>query len=106
MVPRARRRPSRAGGIRSGRGRELSARGIACHRAAVQIRLLLGDQVKREAISVLVTGVGGGGHGHEVAKALKLADRYRIVGLDMSPTSFGLFDLDAAFVVPPASDPS
>jgi carbamoyl-phosphate synthase large subunit len=61
--------------------------------------------VTADKISVLVTGVGGGGHGHEVAKALKLADRYRIVGLDMSPTSFGLFDLDAAFVVPPASEP-
>lgn len=58
-----------------------------------------------ERISVLVTGVGGGGHGHEVAKALKLAGHYRIVGVDMSPTSFGLFDLDAAFIVPGASEP-
>lgn len=55
--------------------------------------------------SVLVTGVGGGGHGHEIAKALKLADRYRIVGLDMAPSSFGLFDLDASFIVPPPSEP-
>jgi carbamoyl-phosphate synthase large subunit len=61
--------------------------------------------VTADKISELVTGVGGGGHGHEVAKALKLADRYRIVGLEMSPTSFGLFDLDTAFVVPPASEP-
>lgn len=56
-------------------------------------------------LSVLVTGVGGGGHGHEVAKALKLAGRYRLVGLDMSSSSFGLFDLDAAFIVPPPSEP-
>jgi carbamoyl-phosphate synthase large subunit len=60
--------------------------------------------VSEEQISVLVTGVGGGGHGHEIAKALKLAGRYRIVGLDMSPSSFGLFDLDAAFIVSPPSE--
>lgn len=56
--------------------------------------------------TVLVTGVGGGGHGHEVAKALRLAGSYRIVGVDMRPSSFGLFDVDAAFVVEPASEPS
>lgn len=55
---------------------------------------------------VLITGVGGGGHGHEIAKALLLADRYRVVGLDMSPTSFGLFDLESAFLIPPSSDPA
>ena len=57
-----------------------------------------------DRISVLVTGVGGGGHGHEIVKALQLTGRYRLVGLDMSPLSFGLFDLDAAYLVPPASD--
>ncbi|MHB8693426.1 MAG: ATP-grasp domain-containing protein [Solirubrobacteraceae bacterium] len=61
--------------------------------------------IRDERVSVLVTGVGGGGHGHEVAKALKLAGRYRIVGLDMSPSSYGLFDLDTAFVVAPPSEP-
>jgi carbamoyl-phosphate synthase large subunit len=62
--------------------------------------------VKVDRISVLVTGVGGGGHGHEIVKALQLAGRYRLVGLDMSSSSFGLFGLEAAYLVPPASDPA
>ena len=59
-----------------------------------------------ERLGVLITGVGGGGHGHEIAKSLLLADRYRVVGLDVSPTSFGLFDLESAFIIPPSSDPA
>ena len=54
-------------------------------------------------VTVLVTGVGGGGLGHEVVKALRLAGRYRLIGVDVSPTSFGLFDVDEAYTVPPAS---
>ena len=57
-------------------------------------------------ISVLVTGVGGGGHGYETVKALRLAGRYRLIGVDMVENSFGLFDVDEAYVVPPASDPT
>lgn len=57
-------------------------------------------------ISVLVTGVGGGGHGHEIVKALRLAGRYWLIGVDMSKISFGLFDVDEAYTVPSASDPN
>ena len=58
-----------------------------------------------EKICVLVTGVGGGGHGHEVLKALQLAGSYHLIGADMAESSFGLFDVDEAYIVPPASDP-
>ena len=54
-------------------------------------------------ITVLVTGVGGGGHGEQILKALRLADsNYRIIGTDMSPYSLGLDDVDKPYVVPAA----
>lgn len=54
-------------------------------------------------INVLVTGVGGGGHGNEVMKALRLADTsYRIISVDMSPTSLGLYQAARSYIVPPA----
>ncbi|MDM8560806.1 ATP-grasp domain-containing protein [Candidatus Parabeggiatoa sp. HSG14] len=56
-------------------------------------------------IPVLVTGVGGGGNGHELVKTLRLTERYRLIGVDMAETSFGLFDVDEAYTVPPASNP-
>lgn len=55
--------------------------------------------------SVLVTGVGGGGHGHEIVKALRLSGRYHLIGVDMIESSFGLFDVDEAYTIPSASDP-
>lgn len=58
-----------------------------------------------EKICVLVTGVGGGGHGHEIVKALKLSGHYHLIGVDMAESSFGLFDADEAYTVPSASDP-
>jgi carbamoyl-phosphate synthase large subunit len=59
----------------------------------------------QEAVSVLVTGVGGGGHGEQVLKALRLAPTpYRIVGGDMSPFASGLQKVDRAYLLPPASD--
>lgn len=57
-----------------------------------------------EKIPVMVTGVGGGGHGHEIVKALRLAAHYHVIGVDMVKSSFGLFDVDEAYTVPPASD--
>jgi len=42
-------------------------------------------------INVLVAGLGGASLGMEIVKALRLADRYRIVGCDISPLAFGLF---------------
>lgn len=58
-----------------------------------------------ERTTVLVTGVGGGGHGHEIVKALRLAGRYHIIGVDMSDISLGLFDADEAFIVHSSTRP-
>jgi carbamoyl-phosphate synthase large subunit len=56
-------------------------------------------------ISVMVTGVGGGGHGEQIFKALRLADTaYEITGTDMSRLSAGLVHADHSAVVPPAGD--
>ena len=55
---------------------------------------------------VLVTGVGGGGLGEQVLKALRLAQtRYHIVGTDVTPYSSGFALVDDRLVVPPATDP-
>lgn len=55
-------------------------------------------------IKVLVTGVGGGGVGRQIVKALRLAKTpYYIVGVDAVRSS--LFDVDAAVNVPRALDP-
>lgn len=56
-------------------------------------------------IRVVVTGVGGGGVGRQIIKALRLAgDRYEIIGTDMTPYSLGLYDADAQYAVPSARD--
>lgn len=55
----------------------------------------------------MVTGVGGGGHGEQILKALRLAATgYRVVAGDMSPHSKGLLEADEAYILPPASDPA
>jgi carbamoyl-phosphate synthase large subunit len=55
----------------------------------------------------MVTGVGGGGHGEQILKALRLAETpYEIVGTDVSPFSAGLQAVDHAYLVPGASDPA
>lgn len=52
---------------------------------------------------VLVTGVGGGGVGEQIVKALRHAEtHYQIVGTDVTPVSKGLMDVDHPYVVPPA----
>jgi carbamoyl-phosphate synthase large subunit len=57
-------------------------------------------------VRVMVTGVGGGGHGEQILKALRLADApYHVLGSDMSPYSTGLAVVDQACLMPPATDP-
>jgi carbamoyl-phosphate synthase large subunit len=59
-----------------------------------------------KSTAVLVTGIGGGGHGEQILKALRLAEtNYTIVGGDMSPHSKGLYEVDIAYILPPATDP-
>ncbi len=58
-----------------------------------------------ESITVLVTGVGGGGQGEQILKALRLADtNYKIIGGDMSPYSKGLLEVEEAYILPQAND--
>jgi carbamoyl-phosphate synthase large subunit len=60
---------------------------------------------KREVV-VMVTGVGGGGHGEQIVKALRLGQlRYRIIGTDTDPDSSGFRMVDEAHRVPRADSP-
>lgn len=60
----------------------------------------------REPIGTMVTGVGGGGHGEQILKALRLADTpYEIIGGDMNPYSEGLAHVDYPYILPPVTDP-
>jgi carbamoyl-phosphate synthase large subunit len=55
-------------------------------------------------IPVMVTGVGGGGHGEQILKALRIAKTpYFIVGGDMNSFSLGLAKVDIPYILPPAS---
>jgi carbamoyl-phosphate synthase large subunit len=57
-------------------------------------------------VRVLVTGVGGGGVGEQLIKALRMAPRgYSIVGTDVTAGSKGLMEVDVPLVVPRATDP-
>jgi carbamoyl-phosphate synthase large subunit len=54
-------------------------------------------------ISVVITGVGGGGVGEQVMKSLRLCgDRYRLIGTDMTRFSIGLYRADTMYLLPPA----
>ena len=55
-------------------------------------------------VNVLVTGVGGGGLGHEIVKALNMTGRYRLIGVDMAESAYGLFEVDEAYTIPSAQD--
>ncbi|WP_305982454.1 ATP-grasp domain-containing protein [Roseivirga thermotolerans] len=53
---------------------------------------------------VLVTGIGGGGHGEQILKALKMANiPLDIIGADMTRISRGLSEVKTSFLLPPAS---
>ena len=59
-----------------------------------------------DRISVVVTGVGGGGHGEQIVKALRLGQLdYRIVGTDIDANSSGFSLVDHAHRVPRADAP-
>ena len=58
----------------------------------------------REKITVMVTGLTGGGLGEQILKALRLAgDRYTVVGGDMSPEAKDLAEVEHPLTLPPAS---
>lgn len=56
-------------------------------------------------IRVMVTGVGGGGNGEQLVKALRKSEKnYYLIGADITPVSKGLFMVDSKEILPPASD--
>lgn len=56
-------------------------------------------------ITVVVTGVGGGGVGEQVMKSLRLCgERYRVVGTDMTKFSLGMYRADTTYLLPAARD--
>ncbi|MBL8344038.1 MAG: ATP-grasp domain-containing protein [Rubrivivax sp.] len=58
-------------------------------------------------IPVLVTAIGGGGHGDQILKALRLADagRYRVFGTDMNPDCPQRSLVEGFATLPPANAP-
>lgn len=60
----------------------------------------------REIIPVLLTGIGGGGHGEQILKALRLGrERYRILGTDIDPICANVGLVDRFCQVPRVTDP-
>lgn len=61
----------------------------------------------KEALPILLTAIGGGGHGEQILKAVRLADpgRYRVFGADANPHCPQFELVEKSFVVPFASDP-
>ena len=56
-------------------------------------------------LNIIVTGVGGGGIGQQIIKALRLANaNYEIIGTDITPLSKGLVEVDYPYIIPKASD--
>jgi carbamoyl-phosphate synthase large subunit len=64
--------------------------------------------VQEEKLVILITAIGGGGHGEQILKALKLANnpKYRIIGADANPNCLQFELVDDHTVLPLASDPS
>lgn len=64
--------------------------------------------MKQERIPILVTAIGGGGHGEQILKALRMAsrDQYILVGADANPDcpQFAMVDVSAS--LPLASAPT
>ena len=56
-------------------------------------------------ISVLVTGIGGGGHGEQILKSLKISDLdLFIIGTDLTEYTVGKRYIDQFYLVPKAND--
>jgi carbamoyl-phosphate synthase large subunit len=64
------------------------------------------NELATTEISVLITSVGGGGVGTQILKSLQMAETpYRLIGVDMSPTAYGLYTVDSRHLVPASDDP-
>ena len=66
-----------------------------------------GTILKRKRAKVLLTGIGGGGHGEQILKALRLGElEYEIVGTDVSDACANRHLVDKFVRLPRASDPA
>lgn len=62
-------------------------------------------KIKVKKFTVLVTAVGGRSVGYQILESLKIASHsYRIVTADIDPFSPGLYESDASYLLPKASD--
>ncbi|MFM9975739.1 MAG: ATP-grasp domain-containing protein [Beijerinckiaceae bacterium] len=60
-----------------------------------------------EAIPVLITGIGGGGHGEQILKALRLGQKkYRILGTDIDSVCANIGLVDSFVKVPRVTEPN
>lgn len=60
---------------------------------------------KKKKLRVLISGVGGGSHGLEILKALRISGLDCVIyAADMDKKSFGFFLSDGNYVLPPATD--
>jgi len=64
--------------------------------------------LKTNRLPILITAVGGGGHGEQILKAIRLAkgDRYYVVGADANPNCPQFALVDEHVLLPFAGDPS
>lgn len=64
--------------------------------------------MKTNKLPILITAIGGGGHGEQILKAIRLAkgDRYHVVGADANPNCPQFALCDEHVPLPFASDPS
>jgi len=61
--------------------------------------------LNEKSISVLITGVGGGGVGEQIIFALSLSKYpYRIITVDHNPISLCLYPIDRSYLVPSATE--
>jgi carbamoyl-phosphate synthase large subunit len=62
--------------------------------------------LKNEPVRVLLTGIGGGGHGEQILKALRLGElKYNIVGTDISDACANRNRVETFVKLPRATDP-
>jgi carbamoyl-phosphate synthase large subunit len=62
--------------------------------------------LKNEPVTVLLTGIGGGGHGEQILKALRLGElKYNVIGTDISGACANRNEVDTFVKLPRATDP-
>ncbi len=66
---------------------------------------MLGIAALNKPVNVLLTGIGGGGHGEQILKALRLGElKYNIIGTDVSDACANRNMVDTFVKVPRAND--